>query len=165
VPAPLAAPRTGPGAGVAGAAWVLALAVFAASGAAAPWRAPGPAPACPAPREAAAREGHSVAVACGAGATGPALRGPARLLFGLGVDPNRADGRTLEALPGIGPARAAAIVAERERRPFASLDDLRRVSGIGPVTLRRAASGLRLRDGDPGAEAAAPSGAEAAGNR
>lgn len=78
---------------------------------------------------------------------GPLLRGPARLLFGLGVDPNRADPRTLEALPGIGPARAAAIVAERERRPFAHAADLERVAGIGPATRRRVAPWLALPGG------------------
>lgn len=59
------------------------------------------------------------------------LGGPARRLFDLPIDPNRADAATLETLPGIGPVRARAIVEERCRRPFASLDDLRRVRGLG----------------------------------
>jgi competence protein ComEA len=63
----------------------------------------------------------------------PRLAGPTRRLFDLPVDPNRADPVTLETLPGIGPARARAIVAERSSRPFASLADLRRVYGLGPV--------------------------------
>jgi competence protein ComEA len=92
-------------------------------------------PPCRAPREAAARLGHTTVVRCDG--QGPGLRGPARLLFGLRLDPNRADARALEVLPGIGPSRAAAIVAERERRPFRDVADLRRVPGIGPVTLRR----------------------------
>lgn len=66
----------------------------------------------------------------------PRLEGPARRLFGLPIDPNRADARTLEALPGIGPARAGAIVAERSRRPFEDVADLERVPGIGPKTRR-----------------------------
>jgi competence protein ComEA len=41
----------------------------------------------------------------------------------------------LDTLPGIGPVLAQRIVAEREKRPFASVDDLRRVSGIGPKKL------------------------------
>jgi competence protein ComEA len=42
----------------------------------------------------------------------------------------------LETLPGIGPATAAAIVEHRERfGPFASVDDLDQVSGIGPAKL------------------------------
>jgi len=71
------------------------------------------------------------AVLC-AGQSGTPLRGATRLLFGLRLDPNRADVASLEALPGIGPARAAAIAAERCRRPFAGPADLERVVGIGP---------------------------------
>jgi len=63
----------------------------------------------------------------------PRLAGPARRLFDLPIDPNRADAVTLETLPGIGPVRARAIIAERCRRPFASVDDLRRVRGLGPA--------------------------------
>lgn len=110
------------------AALVLAAALLAAARPA----AEPPPRACPRPAEAAAREGHTAAVRCGGG---PALRGPARLLFALPIDPNRADARTLEALPGVGPVRAARIVAERARRPFAELRDLRRVHGIGPHTV------------------------------
>ncbi|MBM3307639.1 MAG: helix-hairpin-helix domain-containing protein [Candidatus Eisenbacteria bacterium] len=54
------------------------------------------------------------------------------------VDVNRATAEELEALPGIGPARAAAIVALRERRGgLGSLEDLLDVKGIGPKTLER----------------------------
>jgi hypothetical protein len=63
----------------------------------------------------------------------PRLTGPTRRLFGMPVDPNLADSVTLETLPGIGPARARAIIAERAVRPFTSLADLRRVHGLGPV--------------------------------
>ena len=107
-----------------------------------PWpRAP--LPGCPLPREAEAQSGHTSVVRCDG--VGPPLRGPARLLFGLRLDPNRADARALEVLPGIGPARAAAIVAERERAPFRELAQLRRVKGIGPVTLRRISPFLEVR--------------------
>lgn len=52
------------------------------------------------------------------------------------VDLNAAGVGELEALPGIGPATAAAIVEHRERHgPFASVDDLDAVSGIGPAKL------------------------------
>lgn len=52
------------------------------------------------------------------------------------VDVNSATAAELEALPGVGPATAAAIVDDRERNgPFASVDDLDRVSGIGPAKL------------------------------
>ncbi len=78
-----------------------------------------------------------------------ALRGPPRLLFGLSIDPNRADLKTLEALPGIGPARALAIVREREQRRFLSLGDLERVRGIGPRTVERLAGLVAVVDTPP----------------
>lgn len=54
----------------------------------------------------------------------------------VAVDVNRAGPAQLERLPGIGPATAAAIVAERDRNgPFAGVDDLERVPGIGPTRL------------------------------
>lgn len=49
------------------------------------------------------------------------------------VDLNTATLAELDALPRVGPAMAARIVA---KRPFRRPDDLRRVSGIGPSTLR-----------------------------
>lgn len=52
------------------------------------------------------------------------------------VDPNRAPVVLLRRLPGIGPARARAIVEERiSGGPFRGLADLARVPGIGPRTL------------------------------
>jgi competence protein ComEA len=98
-------------------------------------------PACPHPSEVEASGGHTRRVACG-GDSGVPVRGPARVLFGLGLDPNSADAAALEALPGVGPARAAAIVAARAHGDYRSLADLGRVPGIGPVTLRRAAPWL-----------------------
>jgi hypothetical protein len=65
--------------------------------------------------------------------------GPARLLFGQRLDPNREPAEVLALLPGLGPARAAALVAAR---PLCSLADVDRVQGIGPVTLRRLAPRL-----------------------
>ena len=54
------------------------------------------------------------------------------------MDLNRASSTELEALPGVGPATAAAIIDDRQRNgPFATVDDLDRVSGIGPATLAR----------------------------
>lgn len=56
------------------------------------------------------------------------------------VDLNRADAATLETLPGIGPARAAAIVEHRETHgPFTEPGDLRDVPGIGEATFQRLA--------------------------
>ncbi len=55
---------------------------------------------------------------------------------GLLIDLNSATPENLELLPGIGPARARAIVMNRETLgPFRTIDDLERVPGIGPATV------------------------------
>ncbi|MDZ7673896.1 MAG: helix-hairpin-helix domain-containing protein [Acidimicrobiales bacterium] len=52
------------------------------------------------------------------------------------VDLNVAGGSQLEELPGVGPATAAAIIDHRERAgPFATVDDLLDVRGIGEAKL------------------------------
>lgn len=54
------------------------------------------------------------------------------------VDVNEADATALEGLPGIGPVKAADIVDHRDRLgPFAVLDGLTAVTGIGPKTVDR----------------------------
>jgi competence protein ComEA len=54
------------------------------------------------------------------------------------VDLNAATAADLEALPGIGPTLAAAIVAFRdEHGPFASVDGLLDVPGIGPTRVEQ----------------------------
>lgn len=80
---------------------------------------------------------------------GETLDGATRLLFGLAIDLNRADARTLEVLPGIGPGRAQAIVRERARAPFCEVGDLERVHGLGPVLVARIAP-FALTSGAPG---------------
>ena len=47
------------------------------------------------------------------------------------IDINQADTHTLSGLPGIGQARAKAIITARERKPFKRKSDLRRIKGIG----------------------------------
>ena len=105
---------------------------------------------CPHPLERGARAGRTRAVACAEpGVAVVQLRGPARRLFGLAIDPNTADALTLETLPGIGPSRAEAIVRERCRRSFGSVADLERVPGIGPRTLARFAPALAVEGARP----------------
>ena len=54
------------------------------------------------------------------------------------LDVNRASALELARLPGVGPTLAARIVTVRERDgPFAAVDDLRRVRGLGRATLDR----------------------------
>ncbi|MDQ1468080.1 MAG: competence protein ComEA [Actinomycetota bacterium] len=72
------------------------------------------------------------AAAAGGAATGEAPTPAAPL------DLNTATQAQLEELPGIGPTLAQAIIQEREREGgFHSVDDLRRVSGIGDARFAR----------------------------
>jgi competence protein ComEA len=60
------------------------------------------------------------------------------------VDLNRASAKDLEALPGIGPAKAGAIVAFRDSAgPFRHVEDLKRVPGISAALLGRLVPKLR----------------------
>lgn len=60
--------------------------------------------------------------------TGPVPSGP--------VNINTANAQQLDALPGVGPATAKAIVAYRSSKgPFARVEDLLNVPGIGPAKL------------------------------
>jgi hypothetical protein len=108
-----------------------------------------PGAGCPFPRELRAEGGHTRALACDGRPGGRPLRGPARRLLGLPIDPNQADAATLEALPRVGPGLAAAIVEARRGRRFASLAELDRVPGIGPRTIE-ALAGLLAIDAAPG---------------
>lgn len=54
------------------------------------------------------------------------------------VNINTASQSELESLQGIGPAKAKAIIEYREKSgAFASIDDLTKVSGIGPGTVKQ----------------------------
>lgn len=54
------------------------------------------------------------------------------------VDVNTASATALDALPGIGPALAQAIVEDRARHgPFPTVDALDRVPGVGPALVER----------------------------
>lgn len=80
------------------------------------------------------------APASGAPASGPSAGGTGGAAAGAPstVDLNTADVATLETLPGVGPVLAGRIVSHREQHgPFASVDALQDVSGIGPATFAR----------------------------
>ncbi|MCB9712512.1 MAG: helix-hairpin-helix domain-containing protein [Myxococcales bacterium] len=57
------------------------------------------------------------------------------------VELNRASEAELTSLPRIGPVLARRIV---EGRPYAEVDELLRVRGIGPATLRRLRPRVRV---------------------
>lgn len=74
------------------------------------------------------------------GAAGPGPAGGEGVDGEGRVDLNLASAAELETLPGIGPTRAAAIVAHRqEHGPFRVPGDLRAVSGIGEATFQNLA--------------------------
>jgi competence protein ComEA len=69
-------------------------------------------------------------------ATTPTATGTASPTAPPIIDINVADIAMLETIPGIGPTRAAAIIAYRDEvGGFQSVDQLLEVSGIGPATL------------------------------
>ena len=87
------------------------------------------------------RPGEPIPAATGTGSgAGPGAPGGDGPAAGGPIDLNTAGATALESLPGIGPTTAAAILAHRDAHgPFASVDDLLEVTGIGPAKL----AGLR----------------------
>jgi len=66
------------------------------------------------------------------------------------VNINTADVTELDTLPGIGPAKAAAIIAYREANgPFSTIEDIMNVSGIGETTFANIRDFITVGD-DPG---------------
>jgi competence protein ComEA len=64
------------------------------------------------------------------------------------INVNTATAAELDSLPGIGPSKATAIVEYREANgPFTSLNDLDKVSGIGPATLENLAALVTFEEG------------------
>jgi len=63
------------------------------------------------------------------------------------VNLNRAEAWLLDALPGIGPGRAQAIVDYRDKYgPFRRIEDLFKIEGIGSSTLDRIRALITLED-------------------
>ena len=61
------------------------------------------------------------------------------------ININEASAEELVVLPGIGPSRAQAIVAEREKCRFRRVEDIMRVPGIGRKTFVRIRPEIRVR--------------------
>lgn len=100
------------------------------------------------PSTSRSRIGAAMSVAAAVALCALCTGGPARVNAGDGqgnepiagrlVDVNVASMEELALLPGIGPRIAGRIVSDRaERGRFASVDELRRVKGIGAATLDR----------------------------
>lgn len=64
------------------------------------------------------------------------------------VNINTADAKTLaKELQGVGVAKAEAIIRYRtEKGPFKSIDELKKVEGIGEATFETNKSSLKLKD-------------------
>lgn len=68
------------------------------------------------------------------------------------INPNNASVASMARLPGIGIAKAEAIVTYRkksretngESQPFQCIDDLQKVNGIGPKTVQNISDWLKL---------------------
>ena len=63
------------------------------------------------------------------------------------IDPNTASVASLRRLPGIGPTRAQMIIQYRQTHGaavFRTAEDLQKVHGVGPGTVRRVARFLAL---------------------
>ena len=61
------------------------------------------------------------------------------------VDVNRADSLGLLAVPGLGPVKVGAVLAHRRTHgPFTTVEDLLKVKGIGPATLRKLRDHVRI---------------------
>lgn len=79
------------------------------------------------------------------------------------LDLNRATAEELEALPGIGAAKAAAILAARdERGGFKSLEELEEVRGIGPALMAKLRPLVAVGGGQKSAPSPAPAARPAA---
>ena len=105
----------------------------------------------PAPAEPVLDDRPSIAdslLAAGDSVTEERERRSRPLADGETIDPNVASAEELDRLPGVGASKALRIVQERdENGPFASVEDLARVTGLGPKSVERLKSYLRVAGG------------------
>jgi competence protein ComEA len=85
----------------------------------------------------------------GAGGRGAVAAGAAPAEHAGRVDLNTASAEELAQLPGIGPAKAQAIVEYRSEAPFRRPDDLRKVKGIGDKLYERIKDQITVGDTAP----------------
>lgn len=79
----------------------------------------------------------------GSDVSGPAVPAQGAVTVDGAVNINRASESDLDALPGVGPSTARAIVEDREANgPFSSIEDLMRVSGIGKKKFEKLKSSI-----------------------
>ncbi len=87
-----------------------------------------------------------VILACAA--TSPAVAAPTEGEHR--VDINTASAAELASLPGIGDSKAQAIVDYRTAEPFRTVEDLKKVKGIGDKTLESLRPNLMVSDAASG---------------
>lgn len=125
----------------------LALVVFGVLVGALGWRAwwPSSSPALDCPPDDVRWTELGEARCGGPGGEGTAAQ---RLAVGARLDLNRASAEELEAIPGIGPALARALVEHRKARgPFSSWGEVDAVPGVGPVLLEKLRNVADVREG------------------
>jgi competence protein ComEA len=124
------------------------LTVLLALGVPPAWRALAARPATPRPACAPAGRGDPPRhwLGCGADPGPPRdLADEERLLLGLPLDPNLATARALAFVPGLTARLARAVVEDRQARgPYADVEGLDRVEGIGPRRLAQARAALAV---------------------
>jgi len=84
-------------------------------------------------------------LASAGGGISPPAEGPPTEAQDERININEAGVDELVKLPGIGPSRAQAIIAEREKRRFRRVEDIMRVPGIGRKTFGRIRPSIRVR--------------------
>jgi competence protein ComEA len=88
---------------------------------------------------------HANVATAGGDGLRPLEQGPPAEEQDSRININEAGVDELTQLPGIGPSRAEAIIAERERRRFRRIEDILRVPGIGRKTFGRIRHAIRVR--------------------